>query len=636
MIYINRLNICGTINNETPKCVIEEICLASSIRFDVENDSDDYRRKCQKKILNYPGERVNEKYEENTNDLRVIARFVNAKHKEWRKEILLKSYKFMMEFVNNEKCKEMRTVFECGPQTSTSPYSLNACILYKICQINNLNVKYSTTINEMAFLIRLKFSMEKNYLLTNQVKYEIYNKIIFTANNEELINILNACSDINSIKIIDMHEERNDNFVDANHNEYFKMANDIIERNSRIPQNHLEAVVMAALYYKIDLSKCISPQREYELLSLYEPYFPFDESLKKRLYISSFDPDCLENPYLNYNFNPNFPVNMYLKEDLQNLCEMEGIEVELTEGEQISKEDYYTALQLSYLTKTFIHGKQGNIGNTTTTYLDDLDDLDYNDVIVYGVRGESKKDQGNIMRAFTYTELCDVFSTYKKFIHPQTREIFSNECIRKLYLLTQRNRRRSESEENYSNRIQLGDEIERIQIYNNSNNKRLEEFLNKYEGANDEDKNKIEEILTNLLHCGMYMRNWDGQGNFPLKTSQTNYEAAKQIIIDDRVTQSLIKLDVSVSAAKNLGNFIINMPLMEYNTESKVFTVTTEFNEGLTIKDRIRIVRTGENSTSSNSCIRLTSNKFCATAFYYMTLIGFKLPFSISEVSHIF
>ena len=665
MAYVNRLEISGPIDDNTPKCVLEEICLASSIRFDLENNSYDYRKKCQKKILSYLGESISDKYEGNLDDLRILARFVNAKHKQWRKEVLLKSYKFMMEFINIEKCKEIRTTFEYGLQTSTSPYSLNACVLYKICKVNNLNVAYFTTIEEMASLIQLRFSIanRKNHLMVHHLKCEIYNKISFTASDSELINILTSCSSSDYLKFLNILNTLNElkeskesqesqesqglqeDFIGVTHDEYFQVTNDILTRNDKTPKNSIEAVIMGALYYKIDLSKCVSPRKEYELLSENTPYFPHDENLKKRLHATSYDIDSVENPYLNYNFNTNFPINMYGKEDLRALCENEGIEVASTENineGEVTKEDYYTALQLSYLTQTFIHGKQGHIANTTTTYLDDLNDLNYDEIIVYGVRSrenlEKKNEYGikDTMRAFTYTELCDVFSSYKKFIHPQTREIFSDECIRKLYLLTQKKKRRNETEENYLNRIQLGDEIERIQIYNSSNNDKLEEFLSKYENANDENKSQVEEILTNILHCGMYMRNWDGKGDFPLKTSQTNYEVEKQIIIDDRVTQSLIQLESSVSACKSLGNFILNMPLMEYNSESKVFTVSTDSNEGLTIKDRMRIVRTGENSINTSSCIRLTSNKFCATAFYYMTLIGFKLPFSISEVSHIF
>ena len=74
---------------------------------------------------------------------------------------------------------------------------------------------------------------------------------------------------------------------------------------------------------------------------------------------------------------------------------------------------------------------------------------------------------------------------------------------------------------------------------------------------------------------------------------------------------------------------------MQYHKESNKFITSNDPDEGLTIKDRINIVRGGEEGNTMNSCIRMSSNKFCSSAYYYMVLIGFRMPFSISEVSHI-
>ena len=74
---------------------------------------------------------------------------------------------------------------------------------------------------------------------------------------------------------------------------------------------------------------------------------------------------------------------------------------------------------------------------------------------------------------------------------------------------------------------------------------------------------------------------------------------------------------------------------MQYHSESHSFVTSNDESEGLTISDRINIVRGGENE-GMNSCIRLSSNKFCATSYFYMVLLGFRLPFSMEEVSTIF
>ena len=73
---------------------------------------------------------------------------------------------------------------------------------------------------------------------------------------------------------------------------------------------------------------------------------------------------------------------------------------------------------------------------------------------------------------------------------------------------------------------------------------------------------------------------------------------------------------------------------MKYHKESNMFVTSNDPGEGLTIGDRIKIVRGGENETMS-SCIRMSSNKICASSYYYMVLIGFRLPFNISEIYEI-
>ena len=619
MIVLNRLNITGEIDSNTPQCVLEEICSASCIKFN------DFKiHKVINKIHSYPGETISEKYE--ILDLRKIARFVNLEHTQWKKTTLLKAYDFLTSFEYDDFCKIERTNFDFGSQTSFSPLSLNACVLYKICKIHELNLNFDTTINEMASMVKLFFSMKSNHLITTTMKLSIFDALKFSSKPQDLINMLYMMDPTFSSDMIPIFPvyPTSDFHNNVSFDDYFLIAENIQEiqeiQEQREPKDHLEAIVMAAIYHKIDISKCRNPEKEYYILCK-DIYFPYDADLKRRLSRSRFHPDLLENPYLNVKFNPNFPPNMYSIEDLIKLCQDEGLQTD----------DPYNNLQMSYLTETFIHGKQGNIVNSETTFLEEVEDLNFDEVVVFGTRCKNSS-----VRAFTYGELSDTFSNYKRFTNPSTRELFTKENIDKLLILTQKERRPTESEAIYQERIDLGGEIERIQIYENSNNRYVEDFLSRYNNASDVEKEKVEHILTCLLHCAMYMRNWDGVGNFPLTSAQTNYDVEKQIIIDDRVTQSLITFEKACHELGNFGTYILKLPLMQYNYELNTFVTVNDEQEGLTIRERISIVRGGENQTGISSCIRLSSNRFCATAYFYMVLIGFNLPFNITEVSYIF
>ena len=615
---ISRLKIVGEIDCNTPTVVLEEICLCSGIKFENLN-----LEKMRNKIRKYSSQTISKEYENDKESLRIIARYVNPTCKNWKRHTLLKSFIFLQSFENQSVTYE-DPVFISGLQTPENTKSLNACVLYRLCRKFSIHLNHNTTLIQMESSIKLYLQL-KSPSNKSSIKEKIYDEIRFYSNNTELVNLINV---IDKPVNLNLNKSPQKKFKKGiyTYEDYSKCAERLSNFSpSYSAKNVLEAIVCAALFYKIDITCCEDPYSEY-LLMKKNPYFPNDKNLLEKMRQVNLHPDSLLNPYLNLFFNPNLPENMYATRDLISLF---SEEVFLSEE---NNEEYYTSLQLAYLTETFIHGKQGLTTNESNTFLERIDEKEYDEIVVFGIRNASAK-----MRAYTYAELTDTFSNYKRFSDPITNEIFSDNNIEKLYRLTQKDKRKTESEEMYAARLELGEEIERIKIYQNSKNEYVEVFLEKYEALPEEGKEKVENALNNLLKCAMYMRNWDGISDYPLKSEQTNFEADKQIVVDANVTSSLITFEESTSLLKeyDLHNFLLNLPLMQYQKEASTFVTSNDESEGLTIKDRIKIVRGGEFETM-NSCIRLTSNKFCATAYYYMILIGFRIPFSISEVSQIF
>lgn len=608
-MILSRINITLEISSNTPKIVLDEIADSLSIKESNVNRLILKIDKCKNKIK--------KDYETDIPSLRIIARYVNCFHKSWKRSDLIKAFQFLSSFEENNNFNNSN--FTYGSQTPDNIYSLNACVLYRLCKQNNIYTNLQTSIEDMANSLRFCFSMKEN---ENNMKMEIYKKLKFSLSSD-LINMMNSLK----LKIP---------FTDTilkpcsckkySYEDYEKCADEILNRDDFYninPRNCLEAIVIAAIYFKIDIRICENHLYEYSLLNK-TPYFPHDKRLKEKMKHG----DSLENPYLNENFKPDFPLNIYNNRDLIYLCGKEGLY-------NIYDENHYSSLQEAYLTETFIHGKQGKIINIENTFLENIEDLEYDRILSYGIRNENK------FTAFTYAELCDTFSNYKRFINPINNQIFSKEVIEKLYLLTQKEK--TETEEIYAERIELGEEIERIKIYISTKDKTIKKFVEFYENLERDDQEYIEKCLNSLLNLGMYMRNWDGTGDYPLNVNSTNFSEDKQVIVDDRVTQGLINfenlvnVDLSINNVDlsiNIGKKILNLPLMQYHKESNMFVTSNDPTEGLTIGDRIKIVRGGENETMS-SCIRMSSNKFCATSYYYMVLIGFRLPFNISEVCQI-
>jgi len=608
-MILNRLNITGDIDYYTPKIVLEEIADSFGIRRNY--DIVLLKNKINKKLNN---NKISNNYENNSDSLRIIARYVNSQCKNWKRETLLKAFTILNNMIN----KNYTYIEEIGLQTPENIYSLNACVLYRLCNEYSIIVDFYTSFEKMRQQLNLYFSIKYSPKIQNEIQLKIYEKIRLDFTPEDLVNIANL---FNIFPNMGDKEENRENRERYTYEDYNRCAENILnftERERRDAKNNLEAIVMSAIYEKIDLTECEAPLTEYKLM-LKKPYFPNDKGLIERFKLRK---DHIRNPYLNQNFNPTLPENMYSQMDLISLIGQEGI---------YNTDDYYTTLQTAYLSETFLHGRQCQTQNEYNTFLEKINDLDYDQIVIFGIRNSN-------FNGYTYAELTDTFSSYKRFIDPITNCIFTDESIEKLYLLTQRERGENESEEIYHERLDLGEEIERIKIYIKSRNKYVEEFLERYENLEDDGKKKVEIVLYNLLNTSMYMRNWDGVGDYPLSSESTNFEPEKQIIVDDRVTQSLIDFENSIRDLQKfnkLGDFILNLPLMQYHSESNSFVTSNDEGEGLTIRDRIRIVRAGENE-GMNSCIRLSSNKFCATSYFYMVLLGFRLPFSIGEVSTIF
>ena len=183
----------------------------------------------------------------------------------WKKSNLLKAYDFLINFTNDDFCRKERTSFDYGPQTSFSPFSLNACDLYKICKVNGLLVNSETTINEMASMIKLFFSMNTNHLITTTMKMSIFDALRFSSDSKDLINMLYMMDPTFSSDMIPIFPNyEQSNFVNnLTFDDYSLTAEEILNlEEPREPYDHLEAIVMAAIYHKMDISQCENPKKE--------------------------------------------------------------------------------------------------------------------------------------------------------------------------------------------------------------------------------------------------------------------------------------------------------------------------------------------------------------------------------------
>ncbi len=631
-VILSRLAITGLVATSTPSVVLKEIAEAHNIDYDDNKFFESrYITKFVHEINTTNVKYINQPY--GLEEYRSMARFVN-KNFEWKKVSLKQAFNLLIEYTDINKISSFHKNFKYGPQTPDHPDSLNACILYAICKINKLDTHFSTTIDEMASNIRLLFRLKESDIY-HSVRLAIQNAMMYGGcEGYQLINILSQIDPERSIRMIKptQHdvskameleiEEDYEIVIDYDSLERIgtEISNRTIRRN---PNNHMEAVAMAAIYYKMDISRVKSPLAEYQELTR-TPFFPIDKELMKRLELSDLHPDSLKNPRLDKIFNPYLPPALYDDGDLHKMCQEEGCT-----REDIIMDGVYSRLQGCYLMKTFIHGKQGNIINNITTF-DDVWEINYDNVIIYGIRGGS-------MRAYTYGELSDTFKHLKRFQKPDRKEqdessLFPTHAINKLYKLCDKDQRITESDDIFRERIELAEQIERTRLYIETNQEQVRQFINIYETTYD--KSKIDLFFMLLLKSAMYMRGWIGEGPYPLNSADTVVADEERPSVDVRVTQSIQDIEASLLELQEVGDLIKQLPLMFY--ENGELLPSTSDDEGKTLLERINIVKGGENGTGNvNSCIRMTSNRFAASAYFYMSLMNLPIPFDISQLSKI-
>jgi len=102
--------------------------------------------------------------------------------------------------------------------------------------------------------------------------------------------------------------------------------------------------------------------------------------------------------------------------------------------------------------------------------------------------------------------------------------------------------------------------------------------------------------------------------------------------VDIKVTSSIQRFETLCSNLNHIGILIRNLPLLRYQG---VFNPSRSERDGLTIDDRLRIVKEGNNTGNMASCIRMTSNWLAASAYRYWVLIGEPAPFTVEELREI-
>ncbi len=359
-----------------------------------------------------------------------------------------------------------------------------------------------------------------------------------------------------------------------------------------IPQNRKLAVALSAIYYDIDISFTSDPISEFSILN-FDPskYVPIDPIVA---FIYTRNSEAFK---LSLNFNPNFSTEFYSPSILQKLFKFEGC--------QETSDPYYEILQLNSVIPTFYSGFRLGIQNEKTVVdLEMLDTYENSGIVSYGIREK--------LMGFTISEIIASFENNLAFVLP-TNEILVSTNINKLFNIAK-----------MTGQQKLIESIKNVRLYESGKTKIIAKLVREYNNTSSEKKEKIREMAKALLYLGFSMRGWIG-GEFPtILCPVTEYEKVDKTIID-----AILKFEDITN--NEYGDLIRNFPLMKY---IKNFIFSNNSVDGYTIIERINIVKKGDDENSS-SCVRLSSNWLCASAYKMYQVLKLPAPFKIEDLRSI-
>ncbi len=219
MEELNYLKIIGCLNIDSPLIIIYDVAISHGIFIDNNKFSNieyiqyiiELIEKSPKKKVNLNSSKITER------ELKDLARFVNIQEK-WEKDPLIKAYEFL---IGNHKLEDIATS-SFGPQTLEDLYSLNNCILYKLCLDSELELRRYSGKDEMLYALSGNLFYKNNIFnihkigekidnllenINSDVEEELYSKIEEKEKSLEMIKE-------NVITLNDLLNDRNDEISD--------------------------------------------------------------------------------------------------------------------------------------------------------------------------------------------------------------------------------------------------------------------------------------------------------------------------------------------------------------------------------------------------------------------------------------
>lgn len=607
MIFsVRRLNITGPLDEYfTPIEVIKQ-CMTSHGFEPIWERIDDiqdirYRRKCIQKISSITTPLV-------IRDMRKAARYVNCQTIFQTEDSLMEAIKHLFQWETIERIDiyELRR-HGYGPITNENPLSMDCTILYRLCRMRGLRTKPEHTSEDMFRMLCIELTVPTKMI------QDILIDTIQTLSSVELINHFYSW-----IPTTD-NLSKEDLYLKYIHGRV-NFPDDPLRL--KMPATDHEAILLAGKYYHMDISESTVPMLEFAVLFKHGAEtrsFPVDSGLQEKIQI---DPYALN---LKQRFNPSLPECIYRKEDLKNMANEEGW--------KDHTENPYDFLKRVYKLPTFFSFNKGPLAgvkplnNTLTIELENISEQDPLNIVLYG----SREDSSNI-QATSWSELIMTFESYREFRNPlcsSYQTLLDSHAVNKLIILA---KKPCIDQVIAERRKRLVTTIEKINLEFQT---RMN-FLNGIKQTlftNSNYSENMKEAFIRLYKLSLTMRSLKETDQVPENGGggSLSHEQTQEL-----VSLSAVRLHTFLHETDEwVRDTFLSLPLVIYYPRENKFSLSESNYEGHTIGGRLNIVHSGESTNAISSCLRLSSNWFLSTVYYYQHTFSHPIHFDITKLTHI-
>jgi hypothetical protein len=382
------------------------------------------------------------------------------------------------------------------------------------------------------------------------------------------------------------------------------------------PRFATEAIAMAASKFAKDITEAENPMKEYENILCGR-----QTADSKLLSVQAGDKFALD---LKQRFRSHIPEHLYNVDALKRMAEEEGYSNDC----QMTHYDYLCSVKDHDTFYAFGKGPAESYPRSNEYLLiggDRIDSIDRNELLTYG---NIHKPNASLT-VVSYQELQDTFNLYKEFRNPISEgyQTFSERSIRKLKILAQKP---CADARVHDLRLTLFRTIVHIETFIK---KRHMDVLNMKEelNVNVVNRNRMVVLLKTLLDLGKAARSYDQTKDaFPYGLG-----SASDTQTENNVSNLMVSLDTMCQEESFVSEKFLALPMMRYNPTNSTFHTSQDEYDGFTVKDRLNILAKGDSVNEMSSCIRLSSNWFCHTAYYYLVMLGEEPPFDINQIRRV-